>query len=411
MKWFSLSPNIRLAGIAFLLWATAYNVTAPLLPLFARQLGGDPVQVGIVAAAASMGAVLLVLPISMISDWAGRRWGLLLGWSLSAAGLLLMAAATSWQGLLPGSFLSMAAVAALPTLNTLILEESAPVDRVRNFTLLYGAGPLGLLVGSPIGGWAAEAYGLRSGILIAALLAVVAAFATLPIAGGIVSDNLQGVGVQPSRTPRATLLLFALLVAGAFLSVSLPGNFIAPYLYEVRGQTFLSTGLFTAGLAAAQLFWSFLFTLWPREEGRVRLQIGRQVWSLPRSILLALAICLGANALFGFLLPLAGSGFWLAALFLRGSYYTLQGLGSALVGEVVPEGRHRTTRLTLASAAVGLGAAGAPILGGKLYAILPALPFWITGGAAAIGASILITAWRALPSESIDQNDQVRDVV
>ncbi len=398
----ALGRNLRLAGLAFLLWSLAYNINAPLLPLFTGSVGGEAFEVGLVAGAGAAGALVMVFPLSMVSDRFGRRSALLAGWVLSAIGVLLMAGATSWQGLLPGTFLSLAGAAALPTLNALILEESPPEWRARSFALLYAAGPLGLLGGSALGGLVAELYGLRMAVLVAGLCSLTATLAVIPIKVGAPPEAVsshQRSASRPSRGPLAHIA-FGSVAAVGFLFVTLPSNFIVPYLREVEGQSLLSTGLHSSLLAAAQLGWSLLFTVWPRTSGHVRVGYKQTYLTLPTSTLVGVAVCLAACGAFGLLLPIQLPGIPLLALILRGSQYTLQGLGSSLLGDVVSPGPSRTVRMTAFNAAVGLGAVGAPIASGWLYGLGPAFPFWVSGVASAGGALMVAAALIYLPREA-----------
>jgi hypothetical protein len=78
--------------------------------------------------------------------------------------------------------------------------------------------------------------------------------------------------------------------------------------------------------------------------------------------------------------------------------YTVQSLGSALLGHAIPDGPGLTTRLTLFSAILGVGAAAAPLTGGWLYGLAPSYPFRATGLAAAAGAVVLLVVLRTRAS-------------
>jgi MFS family permease len=376
----------------------AYNLMAPLLPLFARELGATALGVGVVGSAGTLGALLLILPISQLSDRTTRRTALLVGWAFSAAGVLLMWLARSWVALLPGAFLSMAAVAALPTLNALALEELPAVQRTRGFALLYAAAPLGALLGSALAGLLGAGYGLRTTTAVAGISMLAATLALLPITE--TRAPVFGTHERPQGSAgRATLsgIAFAVVAAGGFLFLAIPGSFIAPYLHDVAHQTLVATGLFAAVLSGAQFAWSLLFSVWPRRSDWVRIGRGPSGMSFPAATLQALVACLAANAVFGLLMPVGGTVTTLLALGLRGSQFTLQALGSALLGDVVAPGPRLTTRLTYFSAILGMGAAGAPLVGGWLYGLTPAYPFWLTGASAAAGAVTLLLSLKLLP--------------
>lgn len=422
------------AGAAFLLWSVAYSLATALLVVFAAELGASPVQGGFVLGLGAGGAILLVFPVAWLSDHSGRTPALLTAWSISAVGFAIMAAAPAWTVLAVGSLLAQSGLAALPTLNALILDEAPSGHGARLFSRMYAAGPLGQLVGAALGGVAAAAGGLRLAFVVAAASSVLAVMTVLVLGRtvraaaaarlGAPASSAQAPGApvsaapppvpaparpppaapgpalpasgEPAALPRAAgrgaLLSFGLLAAAGFTIVNMPGNFIVPYLHQAGGQSVFVASLLTSYLAAAQLAWSLLFSVWPVERGYV--QVG--TLRLSAGTVTAVGVCLLANAVFGLLLPWGWAGAWLLALFLRGSQYSLQALGSALLGDVVPAGAGRTMRLTWFSGAIGIGAAAAPVLAGWLYTLDPALPFLISGLAAAGGAVVVTVVPRLL---------------
>lgn len=374
----------------------------PLLPLLAAQLGARGVQVGLVAGVAAAGAALLAFPLSALADWRGQRLALLVGWGVSAAGWLLMATAETWQGLLPGAFFITGPIAALPTLNALVLDAVPRQRRSRVFSLVYGAAPAGLLVGSALGGALADDFGLATVLRLAGFGCIAATVCLLLLRGGRKTGALRevttatgvaaGSAVAPgsSAVPRRTgykplLIGLGVVITGAFTVINMPTNFVVPYLHEVGGQSMRAAGLFTSYLAIAQIAWSLLFAVWPRSRGQIRLG----PFDLQLAPLLGITVALLANSGFGLLMPAGGRWAWYVALFLRGSQYSLQALGSALLGDVVAPGAARTTRMTVLGFGVGAGAVLAPVIAGWLYDADPASPFEVSGITAAVSAVIV----------------------
>lgn len=434
--------------MAFLLWSLAFNLMFPLLPVYAGQLGARGVQVGLVAGIAAAGAALLAFPLSALADWRGPRLALLAGWAASAGGWLLMSGASTWHGLLPGAFFITGPIAALPALNALVIDEVPRQRRSRVLSLVYGAAPAGLLLGSALGGALADDFGLAAVVKIAGIGCVTATLSLLwlrrrgrsgrvavapaaerPGAAGaagaaVGSGGHKGAagpagaagaaaragaeggtpnraatatarspaggapGANPGRpVPRAGPMLIGLgiVITAAFTVINMPTNFVVPYLHEVGGQSLRAAGLFTSYLAVAQICWSLLFAVWPRLRGQIRLG----PFELQVAPLLGITVALAANCGFGLLMPTGGRWAWYAALFLRGSQYSLQALGSALLGDVVSPGAARTTRMTVVGFGVGAGAVLAPVVAGWLYEADPASPFTVSGVTAAVAAAVL----------------------
>lgn len=390
--------NLRLAGAALLLWSLAHNLMAPLLPLYAMELGAGPKEVGLIGGIENLGPLVLVMPLSLLADRAGHRRALMAAWGLSTAGTLALALADDWQQMLPGAFAVGAVMGALPALNTLVLQETQLGQRTRTFALLYAAAPLGAMVSSAVAGLLAQAHGLRTTTLVAGIVTFLGMVALAPLTP---SGEGFPASAQPSPGPGtgerlSVMAVFALVAGTGFLLIALPGNFMIPYLREVGHQSYQALGLYASLLSAAQLAWSLVFSVWPGVRGHLPVTVAGTQFLLSSSTLRAIALSLAANGAFGVLFPQTAARIWPLAIILRGSLFTLQSLGSALLGDVVSPGRHRTTRMTLLSMATGLGGAGAPVAGGWLYARSPALPFWACGLAGTAGSLLLLALLRFL---------------
>lgn len=401
---FRMTPNLRAAVLSYGLWSLAYNVIAPLIPLLSAHIGATPLEVGLVATSTLAGAAALTLPLSYVSDRFGRRSALVTAWLLSGSGMLLMSLAHSVLTLIPGAALSGAVVASLPTLNVLVMEESAPADRTHNYVIFYAAGPAGTLLGSWLGGLTAQTLGLAaacavSGVLV--LLSTISLAAIRPRRPQSM-DRPTVPETSDAATPRLRdQALIAILAGIGYMLVALPGNFVFLYLHTVRGVDLRSTGELAGLLGGSQLLWSFVLLNLPHDERKVRLPFVRITMSKTNAI--GLAITLAGNALFGVLLPLGSVVAWMLALTLRGSYYVLHSLGSAVFSDIINTDASPTLRMTGMSFPVGLGAMAAPVLGGWLYAFSPSDPFWISAAACAAAVAIgvaFLLASRAAGAEA-----------
>ena len=74
-----LSPSaaraalVRLCAAGFVAYCSYSICRAPLLPLFARELGAGPSLIGFVMGASTLTGVFLKLPAGALSDLFGRR--------------------------------------------------------------------------------------------------------------------------------------------------------------------------------------------------------------------------------------------------------------------------------------------------------------------------------------------------
>jgi DHA1 family multidrug resistance protein-like MFS transporter len=89
----------RLCATAVVAYCSYAMCRAPLLPLFARELGAGPSLIGLVVSASTVTGILLKLPAGAVSDVLGRR-------PLLLAGALIFA-------LMPMAYLTVGSIAAL----------------------------------------------------------------------------------------------------------------------------------------------------------------------------------------------------------------------------------------------------------------------------------------------------------
>jgi MFS family permease len=138
------------------------GLIAPALPLYARTLGADYRDLGLIGASHGLAFALLTIPLGRASDRYGRRAVLLLsgiGIGVSAAIYLV---AGHVAGLAAGKLLEAAAWAAFwPTLEAWVAERFG-MRAGAAMGVAYGAYAAAFVVGSSIGGFVIEGLGLRA---------------------------------------------------------------------------------------------------------------------------------------------------------------------------------------------------------------------------------------------------------
>jgi MFS family permease len=138
------------------------GLIAPALPLYARTLGADYRDLGLIGASHGLAFALLTIPLGRASDRYGRRAVLLLsgiGIGVSAA-LYLVAGHVA--GLAAGKLLEAAAWAAFwPTLEAWVAERFGTRAGAA-MGVAYGAYAAAFVVGSSLGGFVIEGLDLRA---------------------------------------------------------------------------------------------------------------------------------------------------------------------------------------------------------------------------------------------------------
>jgi MFS family permease len=193
-----------LCAVGFLAYASYNLIRAPLLPLFATELGATPAQVGIVVAVSTLTGVVIKLPAGILSDLWGRRallWVGLAAFALTPFAYLAVAALGVLVAVRVVHGLATAVFA--PVAMALVADEF-PARRGEALGWYSAATQAGKLFGPMLGGfllvWAGYQFSfLVCGVLGLVILALFATAdfgstaATVTRSGDVVPRFLQGL--------------------------------------------------------------------------------------------------------------------------------------------------------------------------------------------------------------------------
>src|SRR5258706_8764502 len=143
------------------------------LPLYALDLGAQPLTVGMLAAAFSVFPMLIAVPAGQLADRFGSRWLLILG---TAVGVLGMLVPYFMPGLtavfISAAMTRMSAWIFEVSLQNLVGLLSNPQNRSRHFSNYNLMGSLSNLCGPLIAGFSIDLSGHGTTCLYLALLAL-----------------------------------------------------------------------------------------------------------------------------------------------------------------------------------------------------------------------------------------------
>jgi MFS family permease len=188
-------------GLITLVFNLGGGLVAPALPLYARSLGADYRDLGLIGAAHGLAFAALTIPLGRASDWFGRRAILMLsGIGIgSAAALYLVAGHVA--GLAAGKLLEAAAWAAFwPTLEAWVAERFGARAGAA-MGVAYGTYALAFVVGAAVGGFVVEAFGLRAPFALYLATAGLSVVLVAVLARGETADP-QATRHQAAATPR-----------------------------------------------------------------------------------------------------------------------------------------------------------------------------------------------------------------
>lgn len=203
-----------------------FGIIIPILPYFARELGANSVQMGLLVTVWA-GAQFLFSPLwGALSDRVGRRPVLLVGLAGYAVTFGVMAVAQEIWVVLVARFLGgILSAATVPTAQAYVADTSGGEERAGRMAAMGAAMNLGFICGPAVGGLlAALGLGYRGTFLVAmglALLNWVIAFFALPEPAHRKEASSSRKGFSGLRAVRIALagpeaLLFLLAFGGTF---------------------------------------------------------------------------------------------------------------------------------------------------------------------------------------------------
>lgn len=394
------------------IWMFTTNIPRPYLPLYIKELGGTPADIGIVNSASAIAGLFLYPLGGYIADKEGRVRLVGVATFLYAFSFLPFAYAPSWETLAMASFFQNLVLFYAPIL-TVLQADSIPAGmRSQGFAIAISVpGALGIV--SPlIGGYLVDAMGIIPAMhltylvgfgagLLVAFIRIYTLEETLDqaVAQKIDYRNMPqlikesyGSFFETLRWMPGEIKALAVMQMMQFFFNGLAGAFWIVYATELVGITAGSWGLTSAIQGGVRLLVS-------TPAGRLMDRIGRRRLLLPFMALTPLypLIFLRINNFFQLSL--------LVVLMALGNAFLMPGFQSLLADETPRERRGRVT------SAVGGGnffidvrgtgwgggmllfipSAAAQILGGFLYETNPTLPFHMM----AIGM-VLVTIWATL---------------
>lgn len=328
------SPSRRgTGGVVILLSAQVFlimlglGLVTPILPLYAQSFGVGAAAVGSLVTVFGIARMLINIPAGSWTERFGRKGLLVAGPLLTAAGAVGFAFAGSFAELLIWRVVQGVGSAILTTAAMVAVADiSHPENRGRIMSLYQGSLLLGAGAGPAVGGFLAEAYGVRTPFLaFAALTTLAALWALLRIPETRpLPEKLEetGTGLPLHPTPRLRHVLQDLLRDRNFILIS--GITLGVFFTRSGGQMTLLPLLGHNELGMSESAIGLVFTLISAcnfaalySAGTLADRIGRKAVIVPSGLITAVAMGL-------YLVTGSVQGFFLNALLL--------GIGTGLGG-------------------------------------------------------------------------------
>ncbi|MBN2004560.1 MAG: MFS transporter [Anaerolineae bacterium] len=376
-----LSTQLRWFMLAMVLANMGGGMYEQLLPLYLKQLDADVVQIGLFFTLIQILPLILQILGGWISDSLGRLRSIAIGSVAGVFSYVAMILAPTWQWLLLGEgFLAITRSLVGPSFGAFVAEQSSEGNRSKVFGIVETVYMVVAVIGPPLGGTLAGAYGFRAMLLVAASFYLVAAVIRVSMA----RVAARGSESQPASLSLASLgatmgSVLALLLGGGLMTWIFITDGVSDVAYSLSFQLMPLYLENPGNLSVAQIGWlgsvfGAVCMLGGIPSGWFADKWGER---------LAIALGFGIHAV-ALVVFLCATGFWGYAL-----SWGLFGLGNALRGpayqslisRAVPQ-KLRGTAFGLFRSSLGVFSLPAPAIGAQLWErVSPRFPFQLTMGA------------------------------
>jgi MFS family permease len=370
----ALERNIVAVSAAVFLVALGENLWKRFVPKYLEALGAPVTTIGLFGSCQDLLDGVYQYPGGWIGDRYGRRRALLLFVLLAAIGYALYWAAPSWPFVFAGLAFVMAwSSMASPTLFAVVGDALPPERRALGFTVQSVLRRVPITLAPIVGGVAIAAYGVIGGVQLGLAVTLALAVATLLAVGRIdipVVRDERPMNIQTVWRALPTSLRW-LLASDIFVRTceGLVDVFLVLYAINVVGVDAPAYGVLIAVQAGTAIL-SYL------PGARVADRVGRKPFVVATFV---------AFAAFPVAVVLARDFAGLIAAFVIGGLREIgEPARKAMIVDLVrPSLRGRSIGLYYLVRSVTI--APAAFVGGVLWNVAPALPFWMAGAIGLVG--------------------------
>ncbi len=221
-------------GIATFLFTLGQGIAVlTAVPLYGDAIGLTSTHIGFAVFAFALARVLTNVPSAMVSDRIGRRWILIAGALIAAAGNVLSAFAGSLVAFIIFRFIAGIGSSAFITVGiATTVDLSTPANRARLLSVFQWSFIAGITLGPLVGGFVAQFFGVRVPFYVVGLVAVMSALWTMRMVTETRGRQVAQSSVnQPQAAPSPGLNRYAFMLSRGYILIML--IFIAAFF--VRG--------------------------------------------------------------------------------------------------------------------------------------------------------------------------------
>jgi MFS transporter, DHA1 family, multidrug resistance protein len=392
------SKQLTVLLLSIFIFTLGFGITVPIMPFFAKSMGGTVVDVGILMALFSAAELVFAPAWGRASDRYGRKPVIMIG--LLGFGLAFVATGLSTSlWMLYGSQLIAGALAAgiFPAVMASVADQTEPEQRGKYMGLLGAASGLGIIVG-PVSASVIALLGLNVPYFAAAALGLITAAVTLAWlpetrAASSAHSVKRESGWRTAMKPQLLIFfLMMLFVCMAMASLESTLGFFAMDRYGLSeaasAMPILWTTVELTGtnlLGIAYLFFGVAGVL------TQVLLVGKLMEMAGEARTIALGFILAGVGTI--LLIFAGE----MALLLGASAVIAVGIGLLQPGIITAvsnraDKEHQGVTMGLLGSFNSAGRAAGPVAGGVAYSVSMLLPYALSA-AISLFSALLVLAW------------------
>ena len=398
-----LSGILILFLVAMILANLGGNMYGPMMPLYLRELKASVPQVGLFFTLSQIVPLLLQILGGWLSDSIGRLRAIAIGSVVGVFVFVPFILARTWQWLLLGEALGAVTRSLVgPSFDAFIAEHSSEENRAKMFGVTQAIFGIVAVVGPPLGGWLAGAYGFKRMMLVAAFFYILATL----IRVGMAREAAKGDKGGKSQTKALSFAglklnlssMFGIVFAGGIISwilitdgvrdtsFALSMNLLPVYLQDIGRMSMLQIGWMNSVFGLCMMLMMI-------PGGWLADKISERV-----------VIAIGMALIGVSMLMMVGTPSGLAWMYFAS--WALAGLGvglmtpayQSLISKSIPK-ELLGTAFGLFSTSLGIISLPAPWIGAQLWAgVNPRFPFMVTGIVALLSIIPILLKFR-LPAK------------
>ena len=370
----ALNRDLKLLFGATFIGAFGDGLYFYILPLYIRELGANPVEVGTFFSVMLLAAAFTPLLGGVLADKYNLKKAMIAGWLVWMPVPIIFSLAKNWVQLLPGAVLYGFWIGQ-PAFSAYIASSAEKEKMTLTFTILSSSWSLGYIFSPALGAYLSEAVGIQWVFYLTFISYGMCTSILFLISSQGVATHTSQLSSTATSFGRKKLLVWSAFFAMIMFFVLL----VRPLVPQILRDEFHLTDSLVGILGSITFLGS----------GVLGIYLGRigDKWKKAGAISVCMILC----SVSAIILVLFNNFFALSlASFLMGASYTILSLIGAVISPIAPE-TSRARWISVPLSASMFAAFLAPYLGGLLYDSSHYTPFLVFIVATALLSVLALT--------------------